>query len=1173
MVKDEEKNLERCLNSIRPLMENVDSELIIVDTGSKDRTVEIANNFTDKVYFHPWNNNFSEMRNITLSYAQGKWVFVIDADEEVVDATALMQFLEVGDKNIKVGACLVSVQSVLNENDSSQKSEFVSPRIFRNTKELKYTGVIHNLPIYTGKAILLNLTLKHYGYVATDKELMEKKFQRTKTLLEQELTKDPQNIYYRFQLSASYSMHNDKSDALIHAIKAYDLVKENGLDPKPFIYLYGHIVYLYLFSENLEKAEQFCLEGLELEREHLDLHLYLAQIKQANNDIDSAIIHYQEYLNLVDHFQELEVRKNRLVVFNQINNYTQTALNLSGLYCNLARYDQATALLTKLNLNRLPDQIHIKIFAKSFMNSGEFQKLKALYTSQDVKDKIFFQKVMENNYKLLNPILKRKFLIAFSDDYKNDDYLKLQRLRFLFSNSYDNESRTLLIEFANTYDFDSGLDIYGEIVYYLFKLFIPIEKILNKVSELNILEYLKFLSRNFQDFNVIIGQYTRTMETSNSISELRTFKILYKVVLDVLENPRDFNRTFFSYVYFGLKYIKRVYHDEIIKSEMTVALKNNEDSFLVYLSLALELDDKDQRSSFLRKAINFYPEMARGVELLLDDKFLAWTQEKELKAQLNILMGLQEYDSVNQVINEYKLIHGNVLDIDFHSIQGTAYIYLNQLEKANEVLLEGLAIDPSNVDILFNLGYLNRLVGNFNKAIDYYIKAKGNCLNPEIKLQIEQQLAEIDKMMIQDEQNHIIVISKDIDEELIESVEKFDSDLSIDLALLGSLNTNYDFLFRKIVCFNKLESLLEYINRNDYRCLVSHELSVVRKYLQNQGIRIYNNFDEVINCLEVKLPKNTRLIEQKPVDLTIVIPTYNRPEYLGRLLNYIKNYKTINPYLIVLDSSEPIKRMKNKSLIDSEPFDQIEYYEFDSTTDFMDKTYFGIKKVKTEYMCFCADDDYLTEEGLSESLNLLSRNNNFFSVKGKNLYYIHSENRMKEYDFFNGAYGEDPIERIQDICQGFVPSMWYQVFRTAQYERLYRFCIENREGFPQNPTFCEYLFYFMILASGKIAKGVLDLNIRNKGIKRESYVANFPDALIDRSFNENYLKLRENFTKYLNELNYIYSGLEARIDTVFISFLNNFLAIPSDFIKFKDDKFDLGLLLEGCKQSWVWPNS
>ncbi|EQB3123896.1 glycosyltransferase, partial [Clostridium botulinum] len=68
MVKNESKYLDKCLSSLKPVLDAVSSELIIVDTGSTDNTVEIAKKYTDKLYFHNWNNDFSDMRNITIDY-------------------------------------------------------------------------------------------------------------------------------------------------------------------------------------------------------------------------------------------------------------------------------------------------------------------------------------------------------------------------------------------------------------------------------------------------------------------------------------------------------------------------------------------------------------------------------------------------------------------------------------------------------------------------------------------------------------------------------------------------------------------------------------------------------------------------------------------------------------------------------------------------------------------------------------------------------------------------------------------------------------------------------------------------------------------------------------------------------------------------------------------------
>jgi glycosyltransferase involved in cell wall biosynthesis len=90
MVKNESKHLEQCLHSLLPILNELDSELIIVDTGSTDNTVEIANRYTEKVYSHEWFDDFAGMRNIVLSYAVGEWFFYVDGDEVVEDASGIM---------------------------------------------------------------------------------------------------------------------------------------------------------------------------------------------------------------------------------------------------------------------------------------------------------------------------------------------------------------------------------------------------------------------------------------------------------------------------------------------------------------------------------------------------------------------------------------------------------------------------------------------------------------------------------------------------------------------------------------------------------------------------------------------------------------------------------------------------------------------------------------------------------------------------------------------------------------------------------------------------------------------------------------------------------------------------------------------------------------------------
>ena len=92
MVKNEERYLDKTLYALNDLRKDIDTELIILDTGSTDNTIEIAKKYTDKVYFEKWNDNFADMRNVSISYASGDWILILDADEKLTNYDKLKEF-------------------------------------------------------------------------------------------------------------------------------------------------------------------------------------------------------------------------------------------------------------------------------------------------------------------------------------------------------------------------------------------------------------------------------------------------------------------------------------------------------------------------------------------------------------------------------------------------------------------------------------------------------------------------------------------------------------------------------------------------------------------------------------------------------------------------------------------------------------------------------------------------------------------------------------------------------------------------------------------------------------------------------------------------------------------------------------------------------------------------
>lgn len=168
IVRDEEKFLDNCLKSLKPLLDLNLAELIIVDTGSVDKTIEIAKKYTNKVYFKEWNNNFSEARNYSISLAKGEYIFIMDADQEMEEneVNKLIKFFSSNEyKNFNTYSL---VYKNFTKEDLSEYTYFSLNLIFKNDGTFRYEGKIHNQPIYKEPVKNLEIYMMHYGYIMTE---------------------------------------------------------------------------------------------------------------------------------------------------------------------------------------------------------------------------------------------------------------------------------------------------------------------------------------------------------------------------------------------------------------------------------------------------------------------------------------------------------------------------------------------------------------------------------------------------------------------------------------------------------------------------------------------------------------------------------------------------------------------------------------------------------------------------------------------------------------------------------------------------------------------------------------------------------------------------------------------------------------------------------------------
>lgn len=138
IAKNEEKNIARCLKSVRGAVD----EIIVVDTGSTDKTVQIAKRYGAKVFYYEWCNDFASARNYSIDKSTGDWILILDADEELAP---------ISKKNIRslmvetnLSMCFnIKIKNISQYSDKEYDVENYMTRFFNRNEKNRYVGKVH----------------------------------------------------------------------------------------------------------------------------------------------------------------------------------------------------------------------------------------------------------------------------------------------------------------------------------------------------------------------------------------------------------------------------------------------------------------------------------------------------------------------------------------------------------------------------------------------------------------------------------------------------------------------------------------------------------------------------------------------------------------------------------------------------------------------------------------------------------------------------------------------------------------------------------------------------------------------------------------------------------------------------------------------------------------------
>jgi tetratricopeptide (TPR) repeat protein len=230
IVRDEAANLPRCLGSLR---RSVD-EIVVVDTGSTDATIELARAAGTRVSEMPWQDDFSLARNESLRQASGEWLMWIDADEELFEARpgSLRRLCRQADaRGRQNGDQPVGYFLEVRNLDAGDKVERTDqlPRVFPNRLGGHFEGAMHEqLLVDVDWRAQSSVWVCHRGYASL--EVAASKFERNRQLLERQIEREPRNPVNRYDLGRLllYAPEPQFEPALRHLEAAIELWRGAG---------------------------------------------------------------------------------------------------------------------------------------------------------------------------------------------------------------------------------------------------------------------------------------------------------------------------------------------------------------------------------------------------------------------------------------------------------------------------------------------------------------------------------------------------------------------------------------------------------------------------------------------------------------------------------------------------------------------------------------------------------------------------------------------------------------------------------------------------------------------------------------------------------------------------------------------------------------------------------
>jgi glycosyltransferase involved in cell wall biosynthesis len=388
IAKNEEDNLPRLLESIKGKFD----EIVLVDTGSTDKTVEIAKSYGAKVFYREW-NGFADARQYAVEKAAGEWIWFFDADCEL-EEDEYERFkrilLLIHENPVIEGIGVIYKNTDINGQVKGYSS---TVHIHRKRPELAWEGKIHERVVNknTGTIIIppFSVYVLHHGYADLKTKLCKAK-RNLKLIFEELRSLKPHqkeyymNIFYVLQSYLIISVDKNGEKYLRKSLRYLIKFLENKdifeNDNKFKIHFYVYASQIYIRLNETDKAIELLDEGLKLQELYPDFHYLKYEINKEKKETEKAMEEGIKFLQSVDSYENIVITDYVYMKDNVLNE-----------------------LVGMINLEESKDEIIQKI-------KEIYKKHKGLYISR-----LLFYLIKDKNKKEAEKIILKSAILYKSD--------------------------------------------------------------------------------------------------------------------------------------------------------------------------------------------------------------------------------------------------------------------------------------------------------------------------------------------------------------------------------------------------------------------------------------------------------------------------------------------------------------------------------------------------------------------------------------------------------------------------------------------------------------------------------------------------------------------------------------------------------------------------------------